>query len=134
MLAARKSILVCGLIAISCVAMADDAPKGDPKDPAVRISVGEPLAKARAALIKAGWKPVLDTYGYTDGAPERDGVQQKDFLKAGYVEIGACTGSGFPLCSLQYQDAKGRCLRVTLAGLEPESATIGGWAFECPDK
>ena len=134
MLAARKSILVFGLIAISCVAIADNVPKGDPKDPAVQISVGEPLAKARGSLIKAGWKPVLDTYRYTDGTLERDGAQQKDFIKAGYVEIGPCTGSGFPYCNLQYQDAKGRCLRVTLAGLEPESATIGGWRFECLDK
>lgn len=91
------------------------------------IEKGEVFNKARAELIKAGWKPRNIVVKGTDDASTA-------FRAAGYGETESCSNSE-NLCVVDYVDAKGTCLRlmVNYNRLKPLQAWTGEWTFECPN-
>src|SRR5690348_701942 len=70
----------------------------------VIISKGEDFSKARAELIKDGWRPRKITIAAPD-APSTA------FRAAGYGETESCSNTD-NFCVLDYVDAKGACLRL----------------------
>jgi hypothetical protein len=95
---------------------------------------GMPLSRARAQLVKEGWKPVRTDEKMNDGTPERTFGSARAFVEAGDEEIETCTGTGLNLCVLNYEK-NGRCLQITTQGeLIPGlgEPRLWRWTNKCP--
>lgn len=106
--------------------LADGVPKASEKGPA-GIAVDEPLLRARAKLIKQGWKPTrrhaLDKYEYS-GA-------ELELVRRKFLEVDSCS-SDSSRCVLFYSK-DGVCLRMDTIGEKLADMVVTRWTDECPD-
>lgn len=85
---------------------------------------GQPIDRARAALLAAGWQPVP---GERDPAlPE---AREKALLQHGVTEVESCSGTGFGFCSYRYRGPAGQ-LSVTSVG-DGELPSVSDYAVRC---
>jgi hypothetical protein len=92
------------------------------------IHEGWSLSRARAALVKSGWKPVVSTETFADGTRIDQSGQPGGFYKAGYIEVEDCS-EGPAYCLFRYRK-HGKCLNVTTQG-EYKNPPIVGWDLLC---
>lgn len=96
---------------------------------------GESFLEARAALLKAGWRPVRIDKRWADGTRENQFGDGRLFFDAGFIEVQECTGTGTNPCILNYQK-DGMCLQLVTEGeYLPERDSIPDvlrWADDCP--
>lgn len=96
--------LLAGLLAQPASATSQDVP----------LKKGAEFIKVRAALLKAGWQPVVsDAVGY-EGAPANQLGQEGVFYRAGYIEIEACS-EGVGYCFFNYRRGS-KCLQLMTEG------------------
>ncbi|MCU1752130.1 PepSY domain-containing protein [Pseudomonas sp. 6D_7.1_Bac1] len=122
---------ILALVALYCIgtsaAFADGSQATSDRRGPAGIAVGEPLAAARAKLIKQGWKPTRmhTTDGYEYSGVERELAAHK------YYEVDVCSFDS-SRCILFYSK-NGVCLRVDTIGEQFNDMTVTRWANECPD-
>lgn len=80
----------------------------------VPLKKGAELVKVRAALLKAGWQPVVADWVDNEGAPANQSGQEGFFYRAGYIEIELCS-EGVGYCIFNYRRGS-ECLQLTTEG------------------
>jgi hypothetical protein len=88
------------------------------------LKVGDPLVKARAEIIKRGWKP--DLSHINDPHLGTDNV----LIKHNIIEVEACTVDYAALCILNYKK-QDKCLRVLIKGEQMQDMIVSHWDFIC---
>lgn len=83
---------------------------------------GMPINRARAALQKAGWKPVA-------AAPEGEDPRLEALVAQGVVEAESCSGTGFGFCAFNYRGPAGT-LGVTTVG-DGEFPSVSSYGVAC---
>jgi hypothetical protein len=88
----------------------------------VPLIYGQPIDRARGALIAAGWTPVpyAESRGDIGLAP--------DIAAAGVPEVEECSGTGFGFCAYRYSGPAGE-LSVTTIGEFGEDGSLPAVAF-----
>jgi hypothetical protein len=97
--------------------------------PVPRIG-GLPYELARAALVEAGWQPVMRHWGDADNLSIRNG-NGSYFWEKGYHEICHASGTGLGFCTFLLRDLYRNRLMVITAGevIEDEAATAHVWSW-----
>ena len=101
------------------------------------LKKGARLSSTRAALLHAGWKPVITDVRDASGGQEKMFGDARSLFQAGYTEVEFCSGIAPNICFFNYKK-KGRCLRLTTRGeyhpnfnAEP---MLLRWTNECSKK
>lgn len=128
------AVLVGGLLPIIVSAQEKPCrPTKHARIPAIKEST---YHKARKRLLAAGWRPVK-TKSFNEQPKEPDISHGNGplFLRKGYSEIEACSGTGVAACAFLFKDAYGNRLRVTTEGEEvprwKSYARVSGFRFVC---
>lgn len=97
------------------------------------IEKEQSFAAARAALLRAGWKPVRKAYVLDDGTPENNYGDAAKFFSAGIREVQFCSGTGNNYCVHNYRSGR-HCLRVATLGEYGVGSgpQVEAWYSECP--
>lgn len=90
----------------------------------LELRVGEPLIKARASIIKQGWKPDLSHRDAPHFGTDNVLIRHK------IIEVEACTVDYAALCILNYKKHD-KCLRVFIKGEQIQDMTVSRWDFIC---
>jgi hypothetical protein len=95
----------------------------------VSLKVGEQFLRARARIIKQGWKPIPmhQNDGYERSGTDRLLAERKVF------EVDSCSVDAGVLCTFYYKKMA-KCLRVDTVGENVAQITVTRWTEECPDK
>lgn len=92
-----------------------------------KLKKDEPLLKARARLIRLGWRPVRmhtnDNYEY-DGAEKR-------LIEHKFFEVDSCSIDAGAICILYYTKSN-MCLRIDTVGEQVKVMKVARWVEECP--
>jgi len=75
-----------------------------------RFRKGESYAGVRSKLLRAGWKP----YRRNDADPYYDENEKE--LRARYLELNTCSGTGMGYCTFTWRDPKGKRAIITTVG------------------
>lgn len=93
----------------------------------LELRVGESFLKARARIIRRGWKPIRmhknDNYEY-DGAEKR-------LVESKFLEVDSCSIDAGANCILYYRKAAS-CLRLDTVGEQVKEMEVTRWTNECP--
>jgi hypothetical protein len=93
----------------------------------LNLKIGEPFLRARARIVKSGWKPnpvhSKDHYEYS-GAEKR-------LVERGFLEVDTCSVDAGANCILYYMQGS-RCLRIDTVGEQVRQMMVTRWADECP--
>lgn len=93
------------------------------------LNVGESFLRARARIIKLGWKPIRmhahDNYEYT-GA-------EKHLADRKFLEVASCSIDAGANCILYYSKAA-KCLRLDTVGEQIVDMKVTRWTNECPTR
>lgn len=133
----RLNFVQIVLAASVCVAMGSSAgadevigsasAKKTSKIEALQLIVGESFLRARARIVRFGWKPIRmhahDNYEYT-GAEKR--LAERKFL-----EVDSCSIDAGANCILYYSKAA-ECLRLDTVGEQVAEMEVTRWTNECP--
>lgn len=115
----RAAIATAGVLALAaCSGKGDDpSPRATPASPAGAVVecrlpdvIGKPYDRARAAILDAGWRPVV----HAAATPELAG-----FRKRGITEVVACDGADADACRMKFDNAQGDTLDVVTEGVAP---------------
>ena len=79
------------------------------------LKVGESYSRARTSLLRRGWRPVETTADFGDGTLLKKFGNAGEMLRAGFVEIRDCSGTGRNYCTFVWKRAK-RCIHVVTYG------------------
>ena len=71
-----------------------------------------PYDKARAIILKSGWKPIKNK------APNELGFVGRDMYDKGFIEVGSCAGSGMAPCNFYFTKNDNQFLGVYTIGEE----------------
>ena len=86
------------------------------------LEQGMPYADARALIVRNGWEPIVDpTVDTTYDASLRS------MHEMGYVEAGACSGTGLGFCSMAFSGKDGVILGITLT-TSSEVPNVWNWS------
>lgn len=83
------------------------------------------LSKAKADLIRSGWKP------YPTNKPEDIGLIQERYIEKGYIEVENC-GASTPYCVFRYKQRR-KCLNLVAGSYEEnvEETIVVKWYLDC---
>ncbi|MCS0590357.1 hypothetical protein ACFQ09_18730 [Massilia norwichensis] len=95
----------------------------------VGLKVGEPFTKARARIVKLGWKPVRV---HRNDGYEFSGTE-KILAERGFVEVDSCSMDAGVLCIFHYRKAS-ECLRVDTKGEQIRYMSVTEWTNACPEQ
>jgi hypothetical protein len=104
----------------SAVAQSQRSPQ-QPKLPTIRKNM--PYADARAALIKAGFRPIA--FPKVEDEDESDGrCGSRSFICEAYPETEACAGTGLGQCNFAFSGGPNVVVRITTGGEELEDLVV----------
>jgi hypothetical protein len=105
LLLTQIAVIVSALYA-GTPASASPSGGGSPSLALLHLKRDEPYSVARAQMVREQWTPVRS-------AGERGFVN--DILRAGWVEVSNCSGTGLSFCTFDWKQGV-RCARVTTYG------------------
>jgi hypothetical protein len=92
------------------------------------LKAGESFTRARARIVKAGWKPVRvhqnDKYEYSG--------TEKELVNRGFFEVDSCSIDAGSLCIMYYRKSMA-CLRLDTRGEQLKYMEVRRWSNECPE-
>ena len=110
------------------------------KDLPIPLKVGQAYEQGRAALLRAGWRPVT---AHTSPAGRAlcyrivdENLQGAEAALAArepecqYEEIQSCSGTGMGYCNMQFHDGNGSTLAVVTTEGPPPGAIVNRWKQE----
>lgn len=97
------------------------------KLPSGSLRIGAPFLKARAGIIKSGWRPVR-----RQAAEEEMGTETLHVRKH-FHEVEACSMDLGSLCIFHYSKGA-KCLRVHTVGESTGTKRVTSWDNSCPDQ
>ena len=108
------TIIVCGHLAASAAETS--------------LHKGQSFYRARAALLRDGWKPVETSDRDVDGDVLHSWGDAAPFFKHGFKEVESCTGVDVDGCDFNYHN-DGRCLSLVTAGEynSPQFPAVANW-------
>jgi hypothetical protein len=128
------AVLVGGLLPV--IVLAQERPCRPAKHAKIPVIKESTYHKARKRLLAAGWRPVR-TKSVNEARTDPDISYGNGplFLRKGYVEIEACSGTGVAACAFLFKDVHGNRLRVNTEGEEDPRlkyyARVTGFRFLC---
>ena len=119
---AFAAIILSGFLFVGGSAVAQpQRPLQQPKLPTIRKNM--PYADARAALIKAGFRPIA--FPKVEDEDESSGrCDGRSFICDAYPETKTCSGTGLGQCNFAFSGGPNVVVRITTSGEELEDLVV----------
>lgn len=123
-------VAMAATVSVSLGVKADGAPPDKIFEKSLlsaNLKKDEPFLKARARLIKLGWKPVRM---HTNSSYEYDGAEKR-LIEHNFYEVDSCSIDAGAICILYYTKSD-VCLRIDTVGEQVKVMKVERWVEECP--